>query len=457
MRLATRPPCRATKPPRAAWDPAGTGPVGSRPPNPELPAPAGVTAGRDEPGTVPAVEAPDAPLTGVARSGPAAGAAETAGAAGTVPGAAGADTAEPAPDAARTGPDVAPVAARDAVTAGAALRRITGDWAGSARRIAKVRRKAVIGPGADSGELGTALPPERTGGGAGLADGASESAAGDRRAAPARATDRRSAAATPAPLCWGAAPALAACAGVESPPPEEFPGGPPEGEPAEVDGLAAPGGAGRGARNLRCSCELLIGPAAATSSIRRTGIAVETRPPAIVPGERGWSSVGTCRAARARPRGGRLTRAAEPAAADPAAADPAAAEPAAADPGADGVPGSSTGSAWRGVHQRGGRTSAWPSERAGTAAAAASARRTATGRAVAAANRVEDSAIRPRLAARARAAGRPGRRSRCAAERPSAVGSRSPSDDCPVLIGSSIGNRGERLRVAPATPRCWTS
>jgi hypothetical protein len=76
-----------------------------------------------------------------------------------------------------------------------------------------------------------------------------------------------------------------------------FPGG-AEPEPGED------GGVGRGARSLRCSCELVIGPAAVTSSIRRTGIAVDTKPPAIVPGDRGWSSVGTCLAARARPRGG---------------------------------------------------------------------------------------------------------------------------------------------------------
>jgi hypothetical protein len=78
----------------------------------------------------------------------------------------------------------------------------------------------------------------------------------------------------------------------------EFPGGAePEpavptlpGEPAEpvpADDDDPGGGAGRGARSLRCSCELVIGPAAATSSIRRTGMAVDTRPPAMVPGERG--------------------------------------------------------------------------------------------------------------------------------------------------------------------------
>jgi hypothetical protein len=174
--------------------------------------------------------------------------------------------------------------------------------------MASARRSAVTGPGADSDDAGAALPVTGAGRDPGrgwplaLEEGESVapacSAADGRKAAVVLATDRRSVAATPAPLCWETAPALAARAGVESPLPVEFPGG-ADPEPVED------GGACRGARSRRCSCELVIGPAAVTSSIRRTGIAVDTRAPAMVPGERGWSSVGTCLAARARPRGGR--------------------------------------------------------------------------------------------------------------------------------------------------------
>jgi hypothetical protein len=123
---------------------------------------------------------------------------------------------------------------------------------------------------------------------------------------------------------------------------------------------------------------------------------VDTRPPAMVPGERGWSSVGTCLAARANPRGGNADATGN------------------ADVTGAGVesPDCSEEGDRPGVHQRGGRTSACPIDRAGTVAAAASARRTATGRAVAAAKRVEDAATCPRLAARASPVGRPGRRSR---------------------------------------------
>lgn len=107
------------------------------------------------------------------------------------------------------------------------------------------------------------------------------------------------------PLDTEVAPALAAGEGVAFPLPTAFPGGDPA----------------RGACSRRCSCELVIGPAATTSSIRRTGMAVETRPPAMVPGERGWLSSGTLRAARASPRGGsaaRLTGARSPDRADAA-------------------------------------------------------------------------------------------------------------------------------------------
>jgi len=284
---------------------------------------------------------------------------------------------------------------------------------------------------------------------------AADPATGDRSAAVARATERRSAAATPAPLCWETAPALAARAGVRSPLPVGFPGGAAaedaEGgaaepaaraaEPVAEPGTVPRGGAGRGARNRRCSCELVIGPAAATSSIRRTGIAVETSPPAIVPGDRGWSSVGTCRAARASPRGGNGT------AADRPAGGTAADRPGGGASAATSSPGN------RGVHQRGGRTSAWPSERAATVAVAASARRTTAGRAVPAANLAEDSATRPRPAERARP-GRPGRRSRWATARPSALRSTSAAGTSSVVIGSSTGIRGGRLRAVPATPRC---
>ena len=194
--------------------------------------------------------------------------------------------------------------------------RTTGGCSGTARRIASALRSAVTGPGAESGALGTALPapgadgfsatkPESAG-----TDRAVPAPAGDgeltgatadgRTAAVARATDRRSAAAMPPPLCWETAPALAARADVESPLPVEFPGGadpgPGRADPGLPDERAptpAAGdpddavGAGRGGRNLRCSCELVIGPAAVTSSIRRTGMAVDTRPPAMVPGDRG--------------------------------------------------------------------------------------------------------------------------------------------------------------------------
>lgn len=297
VRLATRPPCRASEPPCGARDPrtadsaAGPADTAGR-----FPVPAGAP-----------VETADATLA-------------------RVPGAA----------AVREG-----VAGRPRPVTGEApgAGRVAGGCCDSARRIASVRRSAVTGPGAESGELGTARPPLRAGGDAELAGTAAESVA-DRRAAPARAADRRSAAATPAPLCWGTAPALAARAGVESPLPVEFPGGPTEEvEAGAVEvGEEIAGIAGRGARSLRCSCELLIGPAAVTSSIRRTGIGVDTRPPAMVPGERGWSSVGTCLAARAKPRAGRVTR---------AGAGAAAAESE-----------SESASACRGVHQRGGRTSA---------------------------------------------------------------------------------------------------
>ena len=358
-----------------------------------------------------------------------------------------ATAAEPAPDAdarlAGAPADSAGLAARPAeagvarrapdlpcVTAGLAAAPAepgpaTGDCSGSLRRIASARRSAVTGPGAESGALGTALPAPATDGfaeeaaetaGTGRAvaapagkDELTGSAADCRTAADARAADRRSAAATPPPLCWETAPALAARAGVESPLPVGFPGGaepdPERAGPGAPGELAPPpgaddaAGASRGGRNLRCSCELVIGPAAVTSSIRRTGMAVDTSPPAMVPGERGCSSVGTCRAARAKPRGGKAVTA--------------------------GRAVSSATSAEEldrpGVHQRGGRTSACPVERADTVEAAARARRTATGRAVAAANRADDAATSPRLAARASAAGRPGRRSRWAAARPSAV------------------------------------
>jgi hypothetical protein len=184
---------------------------------------------------------------------------------------------------------------------------------GAARRMASVRRSAVTGPGADSDAFGIALPvPATRDGPAGTscwpatdagtaardpAAGWGAPLAGVRTAAAARATDRRSAAATPTPLCWETAPALAARAGVELPLPVEFPGGadPDPGravpdEPGPAEPMAAPdpdGGACRGARNLRCSCELVIGPAAVTSSIRRTGMAVDTSAPAMVPGDRG--------------------------------------------------------------------------------------------------------------------------------------------------------------------------
>jgi hypothetical protein len=317
---------------------------------------------------------------------------------------------------------------------------------------------------------------------------------------------------TGAPLRPGAAPALAAGEGVVFPLPAEFPGG----------------ASGLGACSRRCSCELVIGPAATTSSIRRTGMAVETRPPAMEPGERGWLSVGTCRAARASPRGGSVillsgnratcsavgrpvgatvraigpeatapggaaTDDAEAAAADDAegaeAADDAEAvdepdaadeaEPAeevepAEDAGATEDAGTNAGlgpsvSDELGSHQRGGRTSAPPVDRTGARTPAASARRIATGRPVAAANRCEDSATRPRWLARASRAGRPGRRSRSAAARPTRFGSSRPESGAgssrpesgagsrpgSPVIGSSTGSRDARPPAAPAAVRCW--
>ncbi len=386
------------------------------------------------------------------------------------------------------------------ITALGTLRRSAGvetSGSGCARRIARARRSAVAGPGELSPEPGTATPTgcraetgdDKTGdtdtddadtdtgdddtGDTDTGDddtgddcddkatppgepGCAATAAGRRSPgtcpAPvvARATDRRSVAAIPAPLCWETAPALAARAGVGLPLPEEFPDG--GAEPGDLD-TAASGGATLGARNLRCSCELVIGPAAATSSIRRTGIAVDTSPPAMVPGERGWSSVGTCLAARARPRAGNAAAAEAPDGPDgPDAAD----EPDGADPTERS---DSAAEPRPGVHQRGGRTSAGPIGRGATLADAASARRTATGRAVLAANRAADSATSPRLAARARPTGRPGRRSRWAAARPSLVRSTAgePSPPCSVLIGSSTGSRDGRLRAVPARLRCWTN
>jgi len=391
VRPAIRLPCRARKPAGAASD-LGTG-------DPAAPAGEPVALPRTEPAALP-------------RTGPAAGALPAA-------------------------------------------RLVAGCCSACARRIASVRRSAVAGPGADSNGPGTARPVGTPTGDATPTDDATPTA-GARRAAVARATERRSAAATPAPLGWETAPALAARAGVGSPLPVSFPGGPADDDGAE-EAEAPGGGVGRGACNRRCSCELVIGPAATTSSIRRTGIAVETRPPAMVPGERGWSSVGTCRAARASPRGGNGTAAgtARPADGTVRPADgPTAGTARPADGTAESTSSESTASSGiRGVHQRGGRTSACPSERAETVAAAASARRTPAGRAVPAANRAEDSAIRPRPTGRARP-GRPGRRSRWATDRPSALRSTSPGGTASVLIGSSTGSRGGRPRAVPATPRC---
>jgi hypothetical protein len=450
VRLATRPPCRARKPlvaftRRSAGADAGPAPADPEPAGPaEAPAAAEGAEPEERAGAEP-VRAllgwagPAAPPVEV-RTGWAWGATELAGPA-----------ARPAEGA--TGAALRPTGLAGIDTelrADAPGFPCPTGGSGSARRIARFRRRAVIGPGAENGALGTALPTppaDRAGADRAVeedraaATGAAPSALPGsvgvgRKAAVARAADRRSAAATPPPLCWETAPALAARADVESPLPVEFPGGaepdPERSEPGEpVEPVLADedpeGGAGRGARSLRCSCELVIGPAAVTSSIRRTGMAVDTRPPAMVPGERGWSSVGTCRAARANPRGGSAGTAGLAA-------------------------GSSEVSVSPGVHQRGGRTSACPIERADTGAAAAKARRTATGRAVAAAKRLDEAATSPRLAARASPAGRPGRRSRCAAARPSAVGSVSS-----VLIGSSIESRDGRPRVAPAAPRCWPS
>jgi len=240
--------------------------------------------------------------------------------------------------------------------------------------------------------------------------------------AAACAAERRSVSVTRLPLgVREAAPALAAGAGVGFPLPGSFPGGEP----------------GRGACSRRCSCELVIGPAATTSSIRRTGIAVDTRLPAIAPGDRGWLSVGTCRAARASPRAGSAARSTrrrtgpvtattpasaetgtagvEPAEAEPLDAEPPEAEPADAEPPdaeakpldaepseaepaparagrASGTAGPAGGDSGCGDHQRGGRTSAAPSDRTGAPAEPAIARRIATGRPVEAANRTDPAA-----------------------------------------------------------------
>ena len=459
VRLATRPPCRARKPAGALNRRAGAEPVPDAAASGSegaWPAPA---AGSDERRTEAAGTDPE-PFDGT----------DLGPFDGTQP--------EPANEIApgpfdRNDPDpvdgTGPVPgdgmglALGAASAPAADRGAAVGCTGSARRIAMLRRSAVTGPGAESGALALPVPaaagprpaePRPTAGpaaaersgppGAAKRSEVAGLAAGGRRAAVARDTDRRRAAAIPPPLCWETAPALAARADVGSPPPAEFPGGAepnPERDvpaarderPAEEPAVA--GGAGRGACSRRCSCELVIGPAAVTSSIRRTGIAVETRPPAILPGERGWSSVGTCRAARANPRGGSVGTAGV----------------------GPGAPDSSAAPFSPGVHQRGGRISACPSERADTVAAAASARRTATGRAVAAANRLEEAATSPGLAARDRPAGRPGRRSRWAAARPSAVRSTSPAGVGSIVIGSSTGNRDGPPRVAPAAPRCWPS
>ena len=265
--------------------------------------------------------------------------------------------------------------------------------------------------------------------------------------------------------------------------PDGFPGGDP----------------GRGACNRRCSCELVIGPAATTSSMRRTGIAVETRPPAIAPGDRGSLSVGTVLAARASPRGGNEEGFSTPpvAGAEPASErrtaeppGPAAVEPGPAVTGpavtgpAEGTEELSTVAVesalyGRGVHQRGGRIRPSPVARTVAAAPAASARRIAGARPVPATNRSDASPMAPGLTARASSAGRPGRRRRRAAARPRAVRSTSakpapaepaPADPAPAepapaepatpaasmpVTGSSTGSRGARPRAAPAAPRCW--
>jgi hypothetical protein len=150
----------------------------------------------------------------------------------------------------------------------------------------------------------------------------------------------------------------------------------------------------RGAWSRCRSCELVIGPAAVTSSIRRIGTAVETSPVAIEPGDLRCPSVGTPRAARANPRSGNW----------PFGAD--------ATGGSDGVEEDSAGWA-AGVHHCGGRTSAPATDRGASSFEAASARRTATGRAMLAANLVDDLAINPMLVSgRGNEDGRPGCRNR---------------------------------------------
>jgi hypothetical protein len=170
--------------------------------------------------------------------------------------------------------------------------------------------------------------------------------------------------------------------------------------------------------SLARSVWVSIGPTATTSSRRRTLATSPRRPPTMPPGVQ-VASFGTSRAARGRLRSGRRRMATGRAGASHAGvATPAAGaagvrrtSPAAGSPAGTGE----SASAATGVHQRGGAE--LPASPCGPGPI--SARRTSTGREVAAAKRVTDEARLPILLGRGLPSGGPGSRIRRTTSRPS--------------------------------------
>ncbi|SOD70940.1 hypothetical protein SAMN05892883_0561 [Jatrophihabitans sp. GAS493] len=188
------------------------------------------------------------------------------------------------------------------------------------------------------------------------------------------------------------------------------------------DGGGCGGGDGFGAMS-RARAPVPIGPAADTSSRRRTLATVATRFSAMPPGVQ-VCSLGTCRAARGSARLGSSLGRSRPAVAGVSAS----------------VRASRSGSAASvGVHQRGGRTPASAKRRTGSSPGPASKRRSGTGRPVAVAKRVDARATLPIPDARSRPIGGPGRRSRCVSLSPNDAGSSAPLAD-PIPPDSASGD-----------------
>ena len=224
------------------------------------------------------------------------------------------------------------------------------------------------------------------------------------------------------------------------------------------------------------SCEVSIGPAAVTSSSRRTGTARPTRRSVIRPGVQFFSS-GTCWTTRGRPRGPRVGAAARRRKADadgvwgtagvagavgPGAAEGDAIRRASCGASDGGDAGATRPAVTAGAHQRGGRMSASPSQpddRAERTPGPRRSRRTSADRPTPVANREAALATLPTAAARGRPQG-PGHRRWWAAPAPTDVDRRTGAAGAAgwsVVTrwpGCGRGSRGARPRAPRRGARC---